>query len=82
MTSEPVTVCPTCPEGWRPLDKEHCANCYEGKIERLRAQVIEECAKVLDEAAQDWRRIRDPGMANNAAAYAGRIRALAALPHS
>ena len=34
--SEPVEPCPTCPEGWRPLDKEHCADCYEGKIERLR----------------------------------------------
>lgn len=42
-----------------------------------RETAIEECAKVLDEASQDWRRIRDPGMANNAAAYARRIRALA-----
>ncbi|WP_409188401.1 hypothetical protein [Bradyrhizobium sp. RDM4] len=42
-----------------------------------RETIIEECAKVLDEAAQDWRRIRDPGMANNAAAYAKKIRALA-----
>lgn len=44
---------------------------------QTRDAVIEECAKVLDEAAQDWRRIRDPGMANNAASYARRIRALA-----
>lgn len=34
--SEPVTSCPGCPEGWRPLDKKYCAECYEGKIERLR----------------------------------------------
>ena len=33
---EQVIPCPTCPEGWRPLDKEHCADCYEGQIERLR----------------------------------------------
>lgn len=37
--SEPVTACPTCPEGWRPLDKEHCADCYEGRIERLLGEV-------------------------------------------
>lgn len=41
-----------------------------------RDAVIEECAKVLDNAADDWRRIRDPGMANNAASYARKIRAL------
>lgn len=39
--------------------------------------VIEECAKVLDDAAQDWNRIRDPGMANNARSYARKIRTLA-----
>jgi hypothetical protein len=44
-----------------------------GEIER---KTIERCAKVLDDAAQDWRRIRDPGMANNAASYAKQIRAL------
>lgn len=32
---DPVEPCPTCPEGWRHLDKEHCADCYEGQIERL-----------------------------------------------
>jgi hypothetical protein len=37
--SEPVIPCPTCPEGWRPLDKEHCADCYEGQIERLRTEI-------------------------------------------
>lgn len=37
--SEPVIPCPTCPEGWRPLDKEHCASCYEGQIERLREAI-------------------------------------------
>lgn len=46
----------------------------------LRAAVIEECAKVLDEAAQDWNRIRDPGMANNARSYARKIRALTQGP--
>jgi hypothetical protein len=38
---EPVTPCPTCPEGWCPLDKEHCADCYEGQIERLRGALKE-----------------------------------------
>lgn len=42
----------------------------------VRNAAIEECAKVLDAAADDWRRIRDPGMANNAASYASKIRAL------
>ncbi len=50
---------------------------FSGIAYTSRDAVIEECAKVLDEAAQDWRRIRDPGMANNAAAYARRVRALA-----
>lgn len=39
-------------------------------------EAIERAAKVLDDAAQDWNRIRDPGMANNARSYAKRIRAL------
>jgi hypothetical protein len=43
----------------------------------LRQLVIEECAAVLDECAQDWNRIRDPGMANNARCYAKKIRDLA-----
>jgi hypothetical protein len=34
----------------------------------------ERCAKVLDSTAQDWNRIRDPGMANNARCYARKIR--------
>ena len=37
---------------------------------------IERAAETLDEAAQDWNRIRDPGMANNARSYAKKIRAL------
>lgn len=37
--TEAVIPCPTCPEGWRPLDKEHCSECYEGQIERLRSVV-------------------------------------------
>lgn len=37
---------------------------------------VEECAKILDAAAADWHRIRDPGMANNAKSYARKIRAL------
>lgn len=37
---------------------------------------IEAAAKVLDDAAQDWNRIRDPGMANNARSYAKKIRSL------
>lgn len=42
----------------------------------VREATIEECAKILDDCAQDWNRIRDPGMANNARAYARKIRAL------
>lgn len=42
----------------------------------IRGNVIEGCAKVLDRASQDWHRIRDPGMANNAKSYARQIRAL------
>ncbi len=48
-----------------------------GYVQVIRRNVIEECAKVLDGAAQDWHRIRDPGMANNAKSYAKQIRALA-----
>lgn len=44
-----------------------------------RNTVIEECAAILDACAQDWNRIRDPGMANNARAYAKKIRALSAV---
>lgn len=47
-----------------------------------RAAAIEECAKVLDSVAQDWNRIRDPGMANNARAYAKKLRRLATPPDS
>jgi hypothetical protein len=36
MMSEPVEPCPSCPEGWRPIHKQHCAKCHEGQIERLR----------------------------------------------
>lgn len=75
LTSAPVVPC-SCADGWKPEGWAYCAECYEGKIERIRSEIIEECAKVLDEAAQDWRRIRDPGMANNAGAYAKRIRDL------
>lgn len=35
--NDPVEPCPTCPEGWRQLGKAHCAGCYEGTIESLRA---------------------------------------------
>jgi len=41
-----------------------------------RDAVIEECAAILDAAAQEFNRIRDPGMANQARSYARRIRAL------
>lgn len=34
--SEPVEPCPTCREGWKPLDQPHCDACYEGKLSRLR----------------------------------------------
>lgn len=44
-----------------------------------RDAVIEECAAILDACAQDWNRIRDPGMANNARAYAKKIRALKSI---
>ena len=36
LFSEPVESCPTCPEGWRPIYKKHCAACYEDQIDRLR----------------------------------------------
>lgn len=39
-------------------------------------EAIEAAAEILDAAAQDWNRIRDPGMANNARSYAKKIRAL------
>jgi hypothetical protein len=55
-------------------DLEEAENEIDAKV---RAAAIEECAKVLDNAAQDWHRIRDPGMANNAKSYAKQIRALA-----
>jgi len=47
-----------------------------GKVSRDAAEMRERAAKVLDNAAQDWNRIRDPGMANNARSYARKIRAL------
>jgi len=36
--SEPVVPCPSCKEGWKPLEAKHCSECYEGQIERLRAE--------------------------------------------
>lgn len=36
----------------------------------------ERCARVLDDAAQDWNRIRDPGMANHCRTMARKIRGL------
>lgn len=59
-----------------PKSRQNTQVGADASAEDVRASVIEECAKVLDDAAQDWRRIRDPGMANNAAAYARRIRSL------
>jgi hypothetical protein len=44
--------------------------------DEVREATIEECAKILDDCAQGWNRIRDPGLANNARAYARQIRAL------
>lgn len=41
-----------------------------------RNAALEEAALELDGAAQDWNRIRDPGMANNARSYAKKIRLL------
>lgn len=43
-----------------------------------RDDVIEECAKVLDEHAQDMNRIRDVGMANHDRSLARKVRALKA----
>lgn len=37
---------------------------------------LNEAASLLEEKAQDYNRIRDPGMANHCRAYARRIRAL------
>jgi hypothetical protein len=36
LTSAPVVPC-SCAEGWKPEGWAYCAECYEGKIERLRA---------------------------------------------
>lgn len=44
------------------------------QLASARKAAIEECAKVLDDAAQDLNRIRDPGMANNARSYANKLR--------
>lgn len=41
MAGEPVEPCPSCPEGWRPIGTQHCADCYEGQIERLRGALKE-----------------------------------------
>lgn len=38
MWNEEVEPCPTCPEGWKPLHKQHCNACYEGQIERLKEE--------------------------------------------
>lgn len=35
-TSAPVVPC-SCAEGWKPEGWAYCAECFEGKIERLRA---------------------------------------------
>jgi hypothetical protein len=50
-----VDPCPTCPEGWRPLGKEHCADCYEGKIERLREAAKLVVATFEKDEAQGFR---------------------------
>lgn len=42
----------------------------------IRNAALEEAAKVLDEAAADWHRMRDPGMANHDKTMAKKIRAL------
>jgi hypothetical protein len=47
---------------------------HEDEIARAVAAEREACAKILDECASDWNRIRDPGMANNARSYAKKIR--------
>lgn len=52
-----------------------CAENYPA-LAAVRSATIEESAQVLDSAAQDWDRIRDPGMASNARHYAKSIRAL------
>lgn len=52
----------------------------EDKVAVAVAAEREACAKILDECASDWNRIRDPGMANNARCYAKKIRDRSALP--
>lgn len=34
--SEPVVPCPSCKEGWKPVEAKHCSECFEGQIELLR----------------------------------------------
>lgn len=47
---------------------------HSDEIARAIAGEREACAKILDKCADDWNRIRDPGMANNARCYAKKIR--------
>lgn len=47
-----------------------------GERDSPRREAIEECAKLLDESAQEFNRLRDPGMANHDRALARKLRAL------
>jgi hypothetical protein len=40
LTSAPVVPC-SCAEGWKPEGWAYCAECYEGKIERLRELITD-----------------------------------------
>lgn len=45
-SSAPVVAC-SCAEGWKPEGWAYCAECYEGKIERLNRDL--EHAKAMQE---------------------------------
>lgn len=55
--NEEVDSCPTC-EGWRPIEKEHCSDCYEGQIERLLLK-IEELKNDKLALESDIKKLRD-----------------------
>jgi hypothetical protein len=51
-------------------------NAYKLSANEATAKALEEAAQVLDDCAQEWNKLRDPGMANQARSYAAKIRAL------
>lgn len=67
-------VARSCARGVRGCTTDDQYIALTRAIEEALEAERERCAKILDDAAQDWNRIRDPGMANNARSYARKIR--------